>query len=67
MQEAASNIAIMEENCAFLPLVGCPCSDAITIKLYGVNGLLNQPALHPILSYWTVKTEFESFDQLRLT
>ena len=40
-----------------LALVGCPCSDGITVKiLYGVDVLLHRPSSHPIFSYW-VKTK----------
>ena len=43
---------------AFLALVGHPSSDGVTIKiLYWVDVSLHPPALHPIFSYWLVKTE----------
>ena len=36
-----------------LALVGHPSSDSVTIKMpYGVDLLLHQPALHPIISFW---------------
>ena len=36
-----------------LAMVDHPSSDGVTIKVpYGVYVLLNQPALHPVFSYW---------------
>ena len=39
-------------ECASLAMVGHTSSDGITIKMpYGLD-ILNQPALHPLFSYW---------------
>ena len=43
---------------ASLALVGDPSGDGVTIKMPYEVDVLHRPALHPIFSYWLVKTEF---------
>ena len=48
---SGDSLTLWEEG-ASLALVGHPSSDSDTIKMpYGVD-ILQQPALHPIFSYW---------------